>query len=101
MIPAPDGLWRKYSGLLVVRGIPECLGLRMGCLNLGASVLTVHGGKGQNDRTVPLPQILLPEIRELLRELPALHRADLDIFFLQGARGERGEKARLDCTPSA
>lgn len=57
--------------------ISECLGLRVGCFNLDAGMLTVHDGKGQKDRTVPLPRSLLPEIRERLVELKDLHKADL------------------------
>lgn len=57
--------------------ISECLELRVGCFNLDASVLTVHDGKGQKDRTVPLPEILLPTIRQRFTELAELHRQDL------------------------
>ena len=33
----------------------ECLRLRVHCFNFDAGILTVHDGKGQKDRTVPLP----------------------------------------------
>lgn len=33
----------------------ECLGLRVQCMNFDAGIVTVHDGKGQKDRTVPLP----------------------------------------------
>jgi integron integrase len=55
----------------------ECLGLRVHCLNFAAGILTVHDGKGQKDRTVPLPQTLLPELRAHLDGLRALHERDL------------------------
>jgi len=40
-------------------------GLRLAeCVNLDSMLLTVHDGKGQKDRTVPLPARALPAIRE-------------------------------------
>ena len=42
----------------------ECVNLRIQCFNLDSMLLTVHDGKGQKDRTVPLPARALPEIRE-------------------------------------
>ncbi|MBI3015154.1 MAG: integron integrase [Candidatus Tectomicrobia bacterium] len=56
----------------------ECLGLRVQCLNFDAGLLTVHDGKGQKDRTVPLPQTILQELRVHLESLKVLHRGDLD-----------------------
>jgi integron integrase len=55
----------------------ECLGLRVHCMNFDAGVLTVHDGKGQKDRTVPLPDSVLPELRRHLDSLKDLHRRDL------------------------
>jgi integron integrase len=55
----------------------ECLGLRVHCMNFDAGVLTVHDGKGQKDRTVPLPDSVLPELRRHLESLKELHRRDL------------------------
>jgi integrase len=56
----------------------ECLHLRVQCFNFDAEVLTVHDGKGQKDRTVPLPRTLLPELRTHLESLKDLHQRDLD-----------------------
>jgi integron integrase len=55
----------------------ECLGLRVHCMNFDAGVLTVHDGKGQKDRTVPLPDSILPELRRHLELLKELHVRDL------------------------
>ncbi len=55
----------------------ECLKLRVGCLNFDAGVLTVHDGKGQKDRTVPLPQTLIPSLKKQLDKVFHLHDADL------------------------
>ncbi len=56
----------------------ECLGLRVQCLNFDAGVVTVHDGKGQKDRTVPLPEAVVPELRAQLEVLRGAHRNDLD-----------------------
>jgi len=56
----------------------ECLGLRVHCMNFDAGILTVHDGKGQKDRTVPLPQTILPELRAHLESLKDLHQWDLN-----------------------
>jgi integron integrase len=55
----------------------ECLGLRVHCFNFDMGVLTIHDGKGQKDRTVPLPSKILPELRENLEMLKNLHDKDL------------------------
>jgi integron integrase len=57
--------------------ISECLQLRVHCFNLDARILTVHDGKGQKDRTVPLPESILPEIRAQFKTVAELHRQDL------------------------
>jgi integrase len=44
----------------------ECLKLRVQDLNFEMKVLTVHDGKGQKDRTVPLPRVLVPELNAQL-----------------------------------
>ena len=56
----------------------ECLRLRVHCLNFAAGILTVHDGKGQKDRTVPLPETILPELRGHLESLKDLHQQDID-----------------------
>lgn len=58
--------------------LAECLHLRVQCLNFDSGVITVHDGKGQKDRTVPLPAKLEPEIRAHLQSLKALHAKDLE-----------------------
>ena len=55
----------------------ECLGLRIHCFNFDMGILTVHDGKGQKDRTVPLPKTLLPELKDSLESLKILHEKDL------------------------
>jgi integron integrase len=57
--------------------ISECLQLRVHCLNLESMLLTVHDGKGQKDRTVPLPTKLEVSIRGQLEAVKRLHQQDL------------------------
>ncbi|MBF0502620.1 MAG: integron integrase [Candidatus Riflebacteria bacterium] len=63
--------------------LSECLQLRIGCLNFDAGVLTVYDGKGKKDRTVPLPQAVIPEIEAHMETLRVKHQQDLD----QGVSG--------------
>ena len=67
----------------------ECLNLRIQCFNFDGGVLTVHDGKGKKDRTVPLPRVLVPNLRAHLARVENLYRLDLrDGFggvFLPGA----------------
>jgi integron integrase len=55
----------------------ECLNLRVGCFNFDTGILTVHDGKGQKDRTVPLPEKITPELKAHLETVIELHQDDL------------------------
>jgi integron integrase len=55
----------------------ECLNLRVHCFNFDAGMLMVHGGKGKKDRTVPIPQILMSELKQQLYKVTTIHEADL------------------------
>jgi integrase len=55
----------------------ECLQLRINHLNFDAMILTVHDGKGQKDRTVPLPASILDELRAQVDRVHNLHEIDL------------------------
>lgn len=55
----------------------ECLNLRVHCFNFDARVLTVHDGKGQKDRTVPLPETIITELRKQLEFIRDIHQRDL------------------------
>lgn len=54
----------------------ECLQLRVRDFNFDAGILTVHG-KGKKDRTVPLPESILPELKAQIEGVKALHEKDL------------------------
>ncbi|MFC1815980.1 integron integrase [Thermodesulfobacteriota bacterium] len=54
----------------------ECLSLRVQNFNFEDAILTVHG-KGDKDRAVPLPQRIMPELKDQLKTVSALHEKDL------------------------
>jgi integron integrase len=54
----------------------ECLGLRVQNFNFEDGILTVHG-KGDKDRTVPLPQRLIPKLKAQIEVVSDLHDKDL------------------------
>jgi integron integrase len=56
----------------------ECLNLRVQNFNFDAGILTIHDGKGKKDRTVPLPQKIIPELKAHLENVKELHQRDLD-----------------------
>ncbi|MBW1804523.1 MAG: integron integrase, partial [Deltaproteobacteria bacterium] len=55
----------------------ECLNLRVGSFNFDTGILTVHDGKGQKDRTVPLPEKIIPELKAHLESVIDLYQEDL------------------------
>jgi len=40
-------------------------------------MLTVHDGKGKKDRTVPLPEKIVPELKAHRESVISLHQEDL------------------------
>ena len=70
----------RLAGLLLYGcglRLAECVNLRIHCFNLDSMLLTVHDGKGQKDRTVPLPARALPEIRQQMETVRGLHAQDV------------------------
>ncbi len=55
----------------------ECLNLRVHWFNIDACILTIHDGKGNKDRTVPLPKTVIPEILGQFENIENLHAKDL------------------------
>ncbi|MDH3972633.1 MAG: integron integrase [Deltaproteobacteria bacterium] len=55
----------------------ECLQLRINNFNFDEGILTVHDGKGKKDRTVPLPDTLMPCLNEQIELVKNLHEKDL------------------------
>ena len=59
----------------------ECLKLRISSFDLYGGMLTIHDGKGGKDRTVPLPETIIPEIRKQFETVAGLHEKDLKANF--------------------
>lgn len=78
----------------------EGLKLRVQALNFELKMLAVHDGKGRKDRTVPLPQVLLPELRAQLETVKQVHREDLAAgyagTFLPGALVQKYKRAEKE-----
>jgi integron integrase len=55
----------------------ECLKLRVQDVNFDMMVLTLHDGKGKKDRTVPLPQVLIPELKRQFDHVAQVHQDEL------------------------
>ncbi|MBV5326763.1 MAG: integron integrase [Chlorobium sp.] len=66
----------------------EGLQLRVRDFNFDVNILTIHG-KGKKDRTVPLPESILPELKGQIKMVAELHDQDLvggyDGVFLDDA----------------
>ena len=75
----------------------ECLRLRVQDINFDTGILTVHDGKGKKDRTVPLPETILPELKAQQESVIALHQKDLEAgyagTFLVGLLEKKYENA--------
>lgn len=61
--------------------LSECLRLRVQDINFDTHMLTVHDGKGQKDRSVPLPKTILADLQSQLQAVIALHQEDLDAGY--------------------
>ncbi len=55
--------------------LSECLIIRVQCLNFDAGKITIHDGKGKKDRTAPLPNVLIPELKNFFHwtGLPSIY----------------------------
>ncbi len=72
----------------------EALNLRIQCFDFSENILTVHDGKGLKDRTLPIPETVLPELQAHIEKLKALHNEDIEqkylgVFMPNSAIGER------------
>lgn len=80
--------------------LTECLSLRVKDIDFARGEIVVRGGKGDKDRRVPLPVVLVPDLRRHLgRVREQFHRdlrAGLRGAALPGALGRSLPKADLD-----
>jgi len=69
----------------------ECLQLRVKDFNFEAGILTVQG-KGKEDRTVPLPEKIVPELNSQIEVVKKLHDEDLTAGYAGVFLDDRLEK---------
>ena len=60
----------------------EALNLRIQCFDFSENILTVHDGKGLKDRTLPIPETVLPELQAHIEKLKALHNEDIELTLV-------------------
>ncbi|EDY85087.1 integron integrase subfamily [Verrucomicrobiia bacterium DG1235] len=72
----------------------EVVNVRVGSLNFGAGILTVHDGKGRKDRTVPLPRCLMQDLERQVRRVRIQLGRDIeggfDGVFMPGSMDRKG-----------
>jgi len=77
--------------------LSECMNLRTHCFNFDTRILTVHDGKGKKDRTVPLPEKIIPALRVHLESVIDLHQKDIESgyagTFLPDSLGKKYKNA--------
>lgn len=55
----------------------ECLNLRVNNFNFDGGILTVHDGKGKKDRALPIPVVLIDELKAHMNRVHNLYQKDL------------------------
>ncbi|MFU8848573.1 MAG: integron integrase [Opitutales bacterium] len=65
--------------------ISECLELRVSSLDFDENLVIIHDGKGQKDRSVPLPKALKAALREQVRRVAKQLERDLKTENFGGA----------------
>lgn len=55
----------------------ECLNLRINSFDFDGGILTIHDGKGKKDRTLPIPQTIVPELKAHMDRVYNLHQIDI------------------------
>ena len=58
--------------------VMECVRLRVQDIDFDYQQITIRDGKGGRERVVPLPEKLIPELRNYLTEVKTLHKGDLE-----------------------
>ena len=59
----------------------ECVRLRIQDIDFGYRQITVRAGKGDKDRVVPLPELLVGPLEDYLQEVKSLHQGDLEAGY--------------------
>jgi hypothetical protein len=53
----------------------------MNNLNFNTCILTIHDGKGKKDRSLPLPEMIIPDLLTQIDMVKRMHLQDLDNGF--------------------
>ncbi len=61
--------------------LTETLELRVGQLDFDHRILTIHCGKGRNDRTLPIPECLMQKLQDHLKRVRSQFDKDLEAGF--------------------
>jgi len=61
--------------------LSECMAIRINNLNFDARILTIHDGKGQKDRTLPLPETIILNLKQQVDLVRKLHLKDLEANY--------------------
>ena len=79
LLAAMDGVYGLMAGLMYGTGmrLMECVRLRVKDIDFDHGLIIVRDGKGNKDRTVPLPQRYSPPLRAHLATVRAQHSQDL------------------------
>ncbi len=75
-----SGVQRIMAELMYATGarIIELVRLRVKDIDFERNQITIREGKGEKDRTVPLPLELVEDLKEQLKKVRALHNKDLE-----------------------
>ncbi|NCP87783.1 MAG: integron integrase [Anaerolineae bacterium CG_4_9_14_3_um_filter_57_17] len=73
------GVTRLMTKILYGSGlrVMECMRLRVKDIDFDNHQIIVRGGKGDDDRVTILPDSIVPEIKQMLLDVKALHQKDL------------------------
>lgn len=74
-----EGIYRLLAELLYGTGMRllECCRLRVKDVDFDRGQIIVRDGKGEKDRAVPLPVVLVPKLQQQLEVVRTLHQQDL------------------------
>jgi len=80
LLAALDGVQRLMASLLYGTGmrLMECVRLRVKDVDFRYRQIVVRDAKGAKDRVVPLPRVLVADLRSHLESVRQTHRADVE-----------------------
>jgi integron integrase len=61
--------------------LAECMNIRINALNFDHGVVTVHDGKGKKDRTLPLPEVMIPDLLAQVDRMKKRHLEYLETGY--------------------